>query len=428
MKSLFRYLIPLLLPILYWTAANAQTQLTTTPNASPQAKVSQTIGITDVTVIYHRPSAKERDIWGQLVPQNVVWRAGANENTVIHFSTDVAVAGQTLAAGTYGLHLLNQDGAWTAIFSNNSTSWGSFSYNKGEDALRVAITPQKSPHFYEYLTFEFTNLDKASAVCALSWGDKTLPIPIAVDLENTVMANLQNELRTKPGWTWQGWNEAANFCLQNDVNLQQGINWATRSVFMSPNTQNIVTKARLAGKIKGGEDQAKALKVSLESIENDLTSHSVTWKEWHGAANFASQNKANDKALTWLDHSIDMSANMTNMMAKSTLLEAEGKKDKAAKYKKEALAKGSNAELNTYGYTLLFGGKKEEAVEVFKANADKHPEDPNVWDSLGEGYFNIGKKEEAVMALKKSLSLNPPANVKANSMKILQQMGVEIKP
>ena len=116
---------------------------------------------------------------------------------------------------------------------------------------------------------------------------------------------------------------------------------------------------------------------------------------------------------------------MTNMMTKSQLLASSGKDKEAKKVKEEAIAKGSNAELNNYGYQLLQGGNTAGAVEVFEANAEKNSHDPNVFDSLGEGYYNAGMYEKAKKAFKKCLSMDPPANVRANSIKILKQMGVE---
>src|SRR6185503_497495 len=89
-----------------------------TPMASSASTVSQTIGLTDVTVTFGRPAVKGRAIWGALVPYEQVWRAGANENTTISFENDVKVEGQPLAAGTYGLHTIPHKDKWTVIFSN----------------------------------------------------------------------------------------------------------------------------------------------------------------------------------------------------------------------------------------------------------------------------------------------------------------------
>jgi tetratricopeptide (TPR) repeat protein len=431
MKSIVYYLWMMILFILmHGPVAEAQTQLTTTPNASPQAWVGQTIGLTNVKVVYHRPSVKGRKVWGNLVQMDNVWRAGANDNTVIKFSTDVKIEGKALKAGVYGLHIIPSEETSTIIFSNNSTAWGSFSYTPEEDALRVEVKTQDAEHFYEVLTFEFDAHTSSSAVCALKWEKKKFAFNIETDVHNAVLANFRKELQNKAGWTWQGWNEAANYCLQNGVNLKEGLAWATRSVFMTPTPQNMLVKAKLTSKLKGeNEEQAKS--TILATLGKDLEASSVTWKEYNGAANYAYNQKAYNQALAWAEKATAMSPNMTAMMAKSNILAAQGDEKSAKKVKLAAIEKGTNAELNNYGYQLLFSGKKEAAVEIFEANTKKNPEDPNVWDSLGEGYLNIGQKDKAVEALKKSLSLNPPANVKANSIKLLKQMGIEydkVKP
>ncbi|MCB0617878.1 MAG: DUF2911 domain-containing protein [Saprospiraceae bacterium] len=401
----------------------AQTILTTTPNASQRSTVTQTVGLAEIGITYHRPAVSEREVWGKLVPYDAVWRAGANENTVITFSEKVWVEGKELPAGTYGLHLLPKQNEAVLIFSQNATSWGSFSYDPGEDVLRVTIAPAPSDHFYEYLTYTFDELTADGATCALQWADRKFPFHLRTDTHNAVLASLRNELRSKAGFTWQGWNEAANYCLQNDVNHQEALAWATRSVFMNPNPNNLLTKARLAAKVQGatGAEEQKAVFASLQA---DLDGQNVTWKEWQAAANYAMQQKDWERSLQWADRSIAMSRNMTNMMTKSQVLAAKGDMKGAEKVKNDAIAKGTNAELNLYGYQLMFSGKTTEALAIFEANAAKYPDDPNVWDSLGEGYVNAGQKDKAIEALKRSLSMNPPANIKANSLRLLEQLGV----
>lgn len=113
---------------------SAQSLVLDLPLASQPAQVSQRIGITDITIVYHRPLANDRKIWGGLVPYGSVWRAGANENTTITFSDPVRIEGQPLDKGTYGLHLIPNVEEWNVIFSKTSTAWGSFSYNQAEDA------------------------------------------------------------------------------------------------------------------------------------------------------------------------------------------------------------------------------------------------------------------------------------------------------
>jgi len=215
------------------------------------------------------------------------------------------------------------------------------------------------------------------------------------------VASLRDELRTRPGFTWSGWNQAANYCLQNDVNLLEALTWANRSVFMSPQVQNIITHARLVAKIDG--DVSKANEIIVKTMQSDLDGQSVTWREYSGLANYVLQNMDDvETALAWTSKSIEMSPNMTNLMAKVSILDKMGAVEKAEKVKKEALARGTNFELNNYGYQLLFSGDTACAVDVFEANVDNNPTDPNAWDSLGEGYLNNGQKEDAIRAFKRA--------------------------
>jgi len=139
--------------LLLATAVSAQPSLTL-PQASPRASVSQTVGLTEMTITYHRPAVNARKIWGGLVPYGEVWRAGANENTTISFSSPVTVGGKTLAAGIYGLHILPTEGNWTVILSTVSSAWGSFSYDSKEDAARVTVQPQPAD-VQERLSYSF---------------------------------------------------------------------------------------------------------------------------------------------------------------------------------------------------------------------------------------------------------------------------------
>ncbi len=408
----------------------AQSAVTTLPRASQKATVGQTIGLTEVMVTYHRPAVKERELWGKLVPYDAVWRAGANDNTLISFSTDVSIEGKELKAGTYGLHIIpSEAGESEVIFSNSTTAWGSFSYTPDEDALRVKIKSTDAPH-YEFLTYLFEDITATSAVCALVWGKKKFPFKVEANVHDHVFASLKDELRNRSGWTWRGWDEAAKYALQNEVNYKQGLAWATRSVFMTPNTANIVTKAQLTAKMQEPKDEKAEMDIIVATMEQDLATFNVGWQEYHGTANYLIQQKENnhqDKALAWLNKSIEMKPNMSNMMTKSTLLANMDKEEEAEKVKKEAIAKGTNSELNNYGYQLFFKGKVKEAVEVFEANVEKNPTDPNVWDSLGEGYAKLGEKQKAIKSFKKSLSMNPAPNVKANSIKVLKELGVDYK-
>ena len=248
----------------------------TTPQPSQYASVTQRIGLTDITIIYYRPGVKERDIWGTLVPYDKVWRAGANENTTISFSDEVTVDGKKIPAGTYGLHMLPTKTTWTIIFSKNHTSWGSFSYDEAEDAARVTVTPVKGPH-QEWLEFSFEDVTRNSAVAQLRWAELIVPFKIEVDVNAIVLQNIRNELRNLPGFTWQGWMQAANYCLQNDMNLDEGLQWADRSIGINKNVNNMGVKAQLLLK-KGDNAAANAVMAEAWDFakttgqENDINS------------------------------------------------------------------------------------------------------------------------------------------------------------
>ena len=229
----------------------ASAQIVTLPpdGKNQKASVSQWIGLVEVNVTYNSPKVTAPDgtdrtgkIWGQLVPYGMAnlgfgtcgdqcpWRAGANENTVFRVSQDVKVEGQPLAAGAYGLFMIPGQEEWTVIFSKNSTSWGSFFYNAVEDALRVKVKPKKSD-FNHWLTYEFTERQPDRATVALKWEYLQVPWTITVDNANELyVENLRRQLRNAPGFNWEGWQEAADFCFDNKINLKEGLVWAQNAV------------------------------------------------------------------------------------------------------------------------------------------------------------------------------------------------------
>ena len=151
-------------------AAFAQGPPLTVPQPSQAATVSQTVGLTEITVTYHRPRVQGREIWGKVVPYGEVWRAGANENTTIAFSTPVEVEGHVLPAGSYGFHTLPSAGAWQLIFSSVDTNWGSFSYDEKEDVLRVEVTPEAAPH-EEALAYTFDDATARETTAGAALGE-----------------------------------------------------------------------------------------------------------------------------------------------------------------------------------------------------------------------------------------------------------------
>ena len=233
------------------------------PLVSQQAVVAQTIGLTTVTINYHRPLVDGREIIGKVVPYGKVWRAGANENTTITFSEDVTVEGKPLAAGTYGLHMIPDKEQWTVIFSKNSTSWGSFSYDEKEDALRVTVKPKPS-EMAEALIYTFDDVKEDSAVATLHWEKTAVPVRVATDVKAITFKSIKNQLRSTGGFTWIGYDEAANWCLDNKYELEQALKWEDTSIQNEERFENLETKSRILDAIGKKEEAAKVLNTALD--------------------------------------------------------------------------------------------------------------------------------------------------------------------
>src|SRR5271154_1772906 len=207
----------------------AQSFVLDLPLQSQRAEVSQTIGITNVTISYHRPLAKDREVWGGLVPYGKVWRAGANQNPTIPFSDPVTIEGKPLDKGTYGLHMIPNADEWTIIFSKNSTSWGSFTYDPAEDALRVTVKP-KPADMHNALTYDFDQLQPDSAVVVLEWEKVAAPFKVSVDVGEVVQASLKKQLRSHAQYTWLSGDDAAKYLLAEKIALDQALAYANDSI------------------------------------------------------------------------------------------------------------------------------------------------------------------------------------------------------
>ncbi len=349
--------------VLLCSALISRSQGLTTPRVpSPAATVSQTVGISTISVKYSRPSIRGRQVWGNLVPygwnvqgfglgNSAPWRAGANENTVLHLSDPATIEGHAVPAGDYGLFFtINADNTGEVILSKDFRSWGSFFYDPQHDEMRAKISLRSIPNT-EILTYDFQDVSKTTAELVLNWEKMQFPVKIEFDVDHIVVANAAQELKGPAGFNWQGYSTAANYILANKLtaDYDQGIKWADKAIGITPT--------------------------------------------------------------------------FTDLSVKAGLLKAMGKTGEAAAIMKDAVAIGTEAELNAYGYQLLNDKDQDRAIEVFILNAQRNPKSANTFDSLGEAYALKGDKKNAIINFKKSLALNPPAATKANSEKYLQQLG-----
>lgn len=263
----------------------------TVPNigGNKRAGITEYIGLCAVTINYHRPGVKGREgkIWGTNIAhygfqdlgfgtsKAAPWRAGANENTTISFSTDVLIEGRPLAAGKYGLFMANGPTETTIIFSRNDHAWGSYFYDPTEDALRVVVKNRSLPQSVEWLQFVFTEQTASSAVVTLQWEYRLIPFRVEVDLQRTQLASFAEELQSPLGFSWQAYVQAASYCVQQNYALDRALAWADYAVagpFVGErNFSTLSTKASVLERLNRiGESKAIMQEAISMGSMNDL--------------------------------------------------------------------------------------------------------------------------------------------------------------
>lgn len=227
--------------LLLATGAVAQQPQLQLPRPSPNATVTQTVGVTEISIHYSRPGVKGRTIWGELVPFGEVWRTGANENTTIRFSTPVRIEGKDLPAGLYGLQTIPTQDQWTVIFSKDADQWGAFNYKPENDALRVQVKPQPA-EFRERMAFDIEDMTDTSAEVVMHWEKLKVPFTVEVDTTKLTTDVVKNTLR------WQTFVQAANYCIQANACLEEAGRWLDASIALEPTFGNQRAKAMLLAK------------------------------------------------------------------------------------------------------------------------------------------------------------------------------------
>lgn len=344
----------LLFCFLLFTAAHSRAQYALTVGNlgdNKRASVSEYIGLAQITINYHRPGVKGREgkIWNTDVAHYGLkdlgfgtstaapWRGGANENTTISFSHPVTIEGKNLDAGTYGLHFILGETDDTVIFSKRANSWGSFYYDPAEDALRVMVRHRALEKPVEWLKYEFIEQTDATATVALMWEKRLIPFKVSADVHHIQMETFTSELRTKPGFTWQAFVQAANYALQHDEDTDQALEWADMAI----------------------------------------------------TARFIGQK------------------NFQTLSTKAAVLKKLGRHAEADKLMEEAIPLGQIFELHQYGRQLLAEKKPENALKVFQANHNKHPNEFTTNVGLGRGYSAIGNYKKALQYMEKALKQAP---------------------
>ena len=277
MKRLFL----LCMSIMFIISVNTTAQDFRTPRPSPDATVSQVVGITKITIDYSSPGVKGRTIWGKLVPYGEVWRVGANEVTSITFSTPVKVNGNELPAGTYGIHTIPGESEWEIIFSKDTKVDDPMNYDMNKDVLRLKVKPESNP-FTERMAFTITDMTNNSANVNLIWEKLKISFPVEVNTQELVLQSARNSTG------WGTLMNAANYCLQQNVNLEEGFKWIKASTTIEENYWNLRVLAQYLAKMDKKEDAIATMEKAIDlgsKMENapfDFDSMKKMLADWKG--------------------------------------------------------------------------------------------------------------------------------------------------
>jgi hypothetical protein len=232
-----------------------------TPRASPQASLQQKVGVTDVTIDFSRPGVKGRQIWGELVPWDRMWRTGANEATTIEFSHDVRIEGMPVPAGKYALYTIPRADRWTLVLNSRWNVAGTMNYDQELDVLRVDLTPRTGQSHQEWLNFSVPDLADDSATIELAWKETRVPFRVEVDTPAIVLENARETVAAMTDWRTP--YRAALFAFEQEVVNPEVIGWVDHSIALNETWANLALRARL---LAASGDRAAAIAAAEKAI------------------------------------------------------------------------------------------------------------------------------------------------------------------
>ena len=256
----------LLLSLCLLISFNISSQIQT-PAPSPATKVQQTIGLTDVTLEYARPSVRNRVVFGNLVPYDKIWRTGANENSVITFSTSVKIGDADVPAGKYSIYTVPNKDSWEFILYSDYNNWGLPSdWDENKVVIRQGFTPIKLENKMETFKFAFDDLTNNSFTLGVTWGYFYLPVEIKLPTTNIVMSSIEEVLKNP---TSSDLYKAAVYLLQENRDLRMAKEWMNQAITMmdNPRFYHLRQQSLIYAALK---DYKMAIKVAQASLEKSI--------------------------------------------------------------------------------------------------------------------------------------------------------------
>lgn len=324
------------------------------PQASQKAVTSQTIGLTEITVEYFRPSVKGRKIWGELVPYGFTsetfdgkdqapWKTGANMNTTLSFTHDVMIEGKPVKAGKYGFFAaIHENGTATLVLSKTNSAYGHYFYKQEEDILRVDVKTKTALHT-ELLTFSFDEVSQNATTLSLKWETKEIPVHLEVNVPEIVTASLIEQMKHPRAFSWHSRVQAVRYLLDNHVHLDLAYQWAQEAVNGSPGDElmegdkNFVTLVTLSHVLFALDSAARSKAVLKEALST--SSEATIARAYSVGRNLQTKKRYDDAHLVFNWMIRQWPDAWEGLHGKAKLLSAEGKFKEALKFENLAFLK-----------------------------------------------------------------------------------------
>lgn len=247
-----------------------------TPDASPATKIEQTVGLTDFTVQYARPSVKEREVYGNLVPFDKPWRTGANQNSVISFNTTVKIGGNSIPAGKYSIYTIPSKDTWEFILYSDSDNWGlPREWDENKIVISHTVSPYKLPNKVETFNISFDNLNSNSFTLGISWDYLYVPVTIELPTNDTVMSNIKDMLKEPNS---SDLYKAAVYLLQENIELNKALSYMNQAISMmdNPRFYQLRQQSLIYAALK---DYSKAIEIAKLSLEKSINAGNADYEK-----------------------------------------------------------------------------------------------------------------------------------------------------
>lgn len=235
------------------------------PAPSPFSTLEQRVGLTDFTVKYSRPGVKGREIYGDLVPHETLWRTGANKATAITFNTPVSFGGEEVAAGTYSIFTIPNEGNWIVILNKNTELYGTDGYEQEKDVLRVEVESMEA-QMTETFTIDFQNIKDGTANMVIRWADRMVAVPVKVDVKAKALLNIKEALaKSEEGTLWRVNRNAAIYYTRNDIDQAMAMEYINTSIELNKESwYSYLIKGEIEHRMGDSKAALKSAEMAME--------------------------------------------------------------------------------------------------------------------------------------------------------------------